>query len=100
MSFKSQCFLINFYPDDLFITVSVLLSSAITVLISISLFISISIYIERYIRAAPMAYGGSLVKGGIGAINPKLYHSPQQHQIQDTSVTYTTAHGNTRSLTH
>ena len=25
---------------------------------------------------------------------------PQQHQIQATSVTHTTAHGNTRSLTH
>ena len=52
-------------------------------------------------RAAPMAYGDSQVRGPIGATAAS--HSrpqPQQHRIQATSVTYTTADGNARSLTH
>ena len=50
-------------------------------------------------RAAPKAYGSSQVKGEIGAAATSLY-LPQQCQIQALSSTYTTAHGNTRSLTH
>ena len=42
-------------------------------------------------RAAPMAYGGSQDRGQIGAASAGLHHSPQQHQIQATSVTCTTA---------
>ena len=46
-------------------------------------------------RATPMAYGDSQARGPIGAVA-----EPQQRGIQATSATYTTAHGNARSLTH
>ena len=46
-------------------------------------------------RAAPIAYGGSQARGQI------LRHSHRNiRSIQAVSATYTTAHGNTRSLTH
>ena len=48
-----------------------------------------------FFRAAPEAYGGSQARGPTGA-----GATPQPHQIRATSVTYTTTHGNTRSLTH
>jgi len=66
-------------------------------------------------RAAPVAYRRSQSRGWIGAAAASLHHShsntgskphlwptpqPQQHHIQATSSTYTTAHGNARSLTH
>ena len=51
-------------------------------------------------RAVPMAYGGSQARGPVGATAAGLHHSHRQHQIRATSVTYTTAHGNARSLTH
>ena len=44
--------------------------------------------------AAPAAYGGSQARGLIGAV-PQL----QQRQIRAVSAVYTTAHGNTGSLT-
>ena len=47
--------------------------------------------------AALVAYGGSQARG------PRSYScwpTPQPHQIQAVSVTYTTAHSNSRSLTH
>ena len=47
-------------------------------------------------RAMPTAYGGSQARGRISC--PTL--QPQQHQIRAMSVTYTTAHGSTSSLTH
>ena len=52
-------------------------------------------------RATSVAYGSSQARGQIGAA--AVTHSclqPQQCQIQATSATYTTAHGNPRSLTH
>ena len=66
-------------------------------------------------RASPAAFGGSQARGPIGALAARLHcsHSnsgselclwptsqPQQRQIQVMSVTYTTAHGNARPLTH
>ena len=48
-------------------------------------------------RAAPMAYGGSQARGLIGALAAGLGQSPSNAAA---SATYTTAHGNTRSLTH
>ena len=42
------------------------------------------IFVFWFFRASPTAYGSSQARGGIGA----------------ASVTYTTAHGNARSLTH
>ena len=44
-------------------------------------------------RAASTAYVCSQVMGAIGAVAASLCHS-------HTSLTYTTAHGNARSLTH
>ena len=49
-------------------------------------------------RAALMAYGGSQARGLIRATAEPP--EPQKCQIGATSATYTTAHGNTRSLTH
>ena len=50
-------------------------------------------------RAALTAYGGSQVRGRIGAVAASLCQEPQQHRIRAMSVTYTTAQGNARSLT-
>ena len=52
-------------------------------------------------RTAPMAYGCSLARSRIRATVAGL-HAPQLWLcgIQDASVTYNTAHGNARSLTH
>ena len=44
-----------------------------------------------------MAYGSSQARGQIGAMAASLHHS---HRIRAASVTYTTAHGNTGSITH
>ena len=49
-------------------------------------------------RAARMAYGGSQAGSPVGAVAAGLRHS--NVRIQAVSVTHTTAHGNTRSLTH
>ena len=48
-------------------------------------------------RAALSAYRGSQARGLIGAVATSHSHS---HRIWAASGTYTTAHGNTRSLTH
>ena len=48
----------------------------------------------------PVAYGGSQAKSLIGVVATSLTPQPQQHQIWVMSATYTTAHGNARSLTH
>ena len=47
-----------------------------------------------------MAHGGSWARGLIGAVASSLLPEPQQCQIRAASETYTTAHGNTGSLTH
>ena len=47
-------------------------------------------------RAAPAAYGGSQARGQIRAA--AAMPQPQQWQILATSVTYTTAQSNTRSV--
>ena len=49
-------------------------------------------------RAEPKAYGGSSESNQSCSCWPTP--QPQQHGIQATSVTYTTAHGNAGSLTH
>ena len=47
-----------------------------------------------YSRAAPSAYGGSQARSRIGVVAAGLGHS------HSNAGTYSTAHGNTRSLTH
>ena len=53
-----------------------------------------------FFRAAPEAYGSSQIRGSNQSCSCWPMPWPQQPQIQDTSVTYTTAHRNARSLTH
>ena len=50
-------------------------------------------------RARPVAYGSFPARDRIGAIATGLQPEPQQHRIRATSVAYTTAHSNARSLT-
>ena len=50
-------------------------------------------------RAATTVYGGSQARGPNWSCSHWPTPQPQQHQIQATSATYTTAQGNTRSLT-
>ena len=47
-----------------------------------------------------VAYGSSQAKGQIQASGAGLHHSHSNWRIQASSVTYATALGNTRSLTH
>ena len=49
---------------------------------------------------APEAYGSSWATGQIGAAATGLHHSHGEYQIQDASLTYTTACGNVASLTN
>ena len=51
-------------------------------------------------RAPPGAYGRSQARGRIGAASCRPTPQPQQCQIRAASATYSTAHGNARSLTH
>ena len=51
-------------------------------------------------RATPSAYRGSQARGRIGATSCRPTPQPQQLRIRAASVTYTTAHGSTSSLTH
>ena len=50
--------------------------------------------------AALEAYGDSWARGLIGAVAAKPTPEPQQRGVQALSAAYTTAHGNTGSLTH
>ena len=52
-------------------------------------------------RAAFVAYGASQARGHIRAVATDLHTPPPQpHGIRAASATYTTPHGNVRSLTH
>ena len=53
----------------------------------------------RLFTAAPMAYGGSQARGWIGAIAAGLHHC-HSNMGSEPCLRPTTAHGNTRSLTH
>ena len=54
-----------------------------------------------YFRAAPVAYANSQATGWIRAAPTGLHHSHSKAgSTRATSPTYTTAHSNTRSLTH
>ena len=66
----------------------------------ILLFNFILFYYFCLFRAAPEAYGGSQAKGWNPSYNCWPIPQPQQRQIRAESVTYATAHGNARSLTH
>ena len=51
-------------------------------------------------RAAPTAYEGSQARGRIRAVAAGLSQSHSNAGSEPVSAAYTTAHGNTRSLTH
>ena len=51
-------------------------------------------------RATPVAYGGSQARSRIRATAAGLYHSRSNLGSELHLPTYTTAHGNTRFLTH
>ena len=55
-----------------------------------------------FFRAAPKAYGGSQARSQIGAIRgqPMPTATATWDPSRAMSATYTTAHGNTGSLTH
>ena len=62
-----------------------------------------SVFIYLFIllfRAAGVAHGRSQARGKNLSCSCQPTPQPQQCQIQVVSSTYTTAHGNTRSLTH
>ena len=61
-------------------------------------FIFIYLFVLLF-SVAPVAYKSSQHRGQIGA-RATSWPQPQQHQIQATSATYITAHGNTGTLTH
>ena len=61
-------------------------------------YILLIFYCFGLFSAKPMAYGSSQARGWIRAVAYSL--QPQPCQVQATSVTYITAHGNTRSLIH
>ena len=51
-----------------------------------------------FFRAAPVTYGGSQAGGPIGATASGPMSQPEQRGFRASSVTYTTAHRNARSL--
>ena len=57
-------------------------------------------YLFLLFSTAPVACGGSQARGSNQSYCCWSMPEPQQHQIQALSVTYTTAQGNARSLTH
>ena len=59
-----------------------------------------SFFLGGGFRATPLAYGGSQARGWIGATADSLHHSHSNAGIWAASVTYTTAQGNVRPLTH
>ena len=52
-----------------------------------------------FFRAAPEAHGGSQTRGRIRATAAGLHHS-HSHAGSELCLTYTTAHGSARVLTH
>ena len=97
---SSNCF----DPGSLKITESIVLwkrsqrNQRLSTIISCSHIKNIDFFFNLF-RAIPAAYGGSQARNRIGAVAVSLHHS-QTRQIQASSATYTTAHGNTWSLTH
>ena len=63
-------------------------------------FMYLCIYVFCFIRAALVAYGSSQARGPLGAVATGLSHSHSNSGSEPHLPTYTTAHGNARSLTH
>ena len=67
-----------------------------------ALFIYLFIYfcLFAFSKASPVAYGGSQARRSSRSCSCWPMPQPEQHRSQATSMTYTTAHSNARSLTH
>ena len=63
------------------------------------LFVDFFFFFFCLFRAVPKAHGSSQARGWIGAVAAGLHHSHNNTRSEPPSVTYTTAHGNTCSLT-
>ena len=59
-----------------------------------------NIYLFSLFRAARTAYGGSEARGPTRAVATGLLHSHSNAGSKPGLLSYTTAHGNTGSLTH
>ena len=57
-------------------------------------------FIFLVFRTAPVAYGSSQARGSNQSHSCQPTPQPQQRRIRAASVTYTTAHGSTGSVTH
>ena len=57
------------------------------------------IFFPLLFKVTPATYGGSQARGQIGATAACLHHS-HSNSGPEPPLTYTTAHGNARSLTH
>ena len=62
--------------------------------------IGVQFYLFIYLFLASATYGSSQARGQIGATVAGLCPQPQQCRVRAASVTYTTAQGNSGSLTH
>ena len=63
-------------------------------------FLFVYLFIFAILGLHPQHMEGSQARGRIGAVAISLMPQPQQRRIIAASVPYTTAHGNTGSLTH
>ena len=70
--------------------------------LSFSVSLSLSLSFFYFFRAAPTSYGIPQGRGQIEAVAGSFQPTPQPQQlgIQAAFAAYTTAHGNTGSLTH
>ena len=78
---------------------SFLPSSFLSLFLSLFPSFFLSFFLSCLFRATPTAYGSFQARGWI-SYSCRSTSQPQQCQIRATCATYTTAHGNTRSLTH
>ena len=91
-------FLPFFLPSFLSSFLACLLSCLLAFLLAFLLSLSLSLHV---FRAIPMTLWGSQARGWIGAVAAGLYHTHSNARSEPhLRPTYTTAHGNARSLTH
>ena len=80
--------------------VGVLIGITLILCLNLEDFLLLLLFCFLLFRATPGACGSSQARGSNRSCNCWPASQPQQHRIQAASVTYTTAHSNTRSLPH